>query len=104
MKTCCISITVLLVAVTASAQTEERITVNGPGGPMTVRVAVEPKVTLNLPYSAEVETNTVQTLADGNRIVKHTSGRVYRDAAGRVRREEDHDRLSSVTIVDPSPT
>jgi len=102
MKTCFTLITMLLVAATASAQSEERIMIAGPGGPMSLRVAIEPNVTPGLPYSAEVETTAVQTLADGNRIVKRTTGRVYRDAAGRVRREEDQpSRSPSVTIVDP---
>jgi len=40
------------------------------------------------PYSAQVETQRVQILADGNRIEQTTSGSVARDSHGRVRREE----------------
>jgi hypothetical protein len=40
------------------------------------------------PYSAEAVTEVVQTLADGNRIVRSSSTAVYRDAAGRTRREQ----------------
>jgi len=102
MKTHCVAVAMLLVAVTASAQPEERMVIAGPGGPMSLRVAVESRVITGLPYSAEVESSSVQTLADGNRIVKRTTGRVYRDAVGRVRREEDQRSGSpSVTIVDP---
>jgi len=43
----------------------------------------------------------VQVLADGNRIVRKTTGRVYRDSEGRVRREEDGKGRTSVSIVDP---
>ncbi len=50
---------------------------------------LEGKVVIGQPYSAEVVSETVQTLADGNRIVQRTTGRVYRDGQGRVRREED---------------
>jgi hypothetical protein len=39
------------------------------------------------PYSAEAVTETVQTLADGNRIVRRTSAQVARDGEGRTRRE-----------------
>jgi hypothetical protein len=41
------------------------------------------------PYSAEVVVESTQTLADGNRISKKTTGLVYRDSEGRTRREED---------------
>lgn len=41
----------------------------------------------NAPYSAEEKTESVQTLADGNRIVNTTTAKVYRDSQGRVRRE-----------------
>jgi hypothetical protein len=40
------------------------------------------------PYSAEAVTEVVQTLADGNRIVRSSSTAIYRDAAGRTRREQ----------------
>ncbi len=40
------------------------------------------------PYSAQSTTERVQALADGNRIVRTTSGSVARDGQGRVRREE----------------
>jgi hypothetical protein len=41
----------------------------------------------NAPYSAEEKTESVQTLADGNRIVNTTTSRIYRDSLGRTRRE-----------------
>ena len=41
------------------------------------------------PYSAEVVIEGTQALADGNRISRKTTGRVYRDGEGRTRREED---------------
>ena len=37
---------------------------------------------------AEAITETVQVLSDGNRIVRRTSSRVYRDSEGRTRREQ----------------
>lgn len=48
----------------------------------------EGKTVTGAPYSAEATTETVQTLADGNRIVRKTSSRVARDSQGRTRREE----------------
>jgi hypothetical protein len=65
------------------------------------------------PYSAETVVESTQTLADGNRINRKTTGRVYRDSDGRTRREEDRDfaamtpggptanRMTSISIVDP---
>lgn len=46
------------------------------------------KVVKNAPYSAESVTETVQTLADGNRIVNRITSQVYRDSEGRTRREQ----------------
>lgn len=40
------------------------------------------------PYSADAVTESVQTLADGTRIVNKSSSKVARDSAGRTRREQ----------------
>jgi hypothetical protein len=63
------------------------------------------------PYSAEAVTEVVQTLADGNRIVRQSKAAVYRDAVGRTRREQglavlgpmvgNADGRTSVQIHDP---
>ena len=42
----------------------------------------------NAPYSAEAVTEITQRLADGNRISHKTTAAMYRDSAGRTRREE----------------
>jgi hypothetical protein len=66
------------------------------------RMPLETRTVKNAPYSAEVVTDHMQQLADGNRIVEHSSGRVYRDREGRVRREEDRPSGNpSISIVDP---
>jgi hypothetical protein len=39
------------------------------------------------PYSAEATTESVQVLADGNRIISKTSNKSYRDSEGRTRVE-----------------
>jgi hypothetical protein len=52
------------------------------------------------PYSAEAVNETVQTLADGNRIVQRTSSMQYRDADGRERREETS-AMGVIFITDP---
>jgi hypothetical protein len=48
----------------------------------------ETRLVKGAPYSAETVTETVQTLADGNRIVHKTTGSVARDSEGRTRREQ----------------
>jgi hypothetical protein len=66
------------------------------------RMPLEAKTLKGAPYSAEMVTDHMQQLADGNRIVEHSTGRVYRDGEGRVRREEDRANGSpSISIVDP---
>src|SRR5215212_5774923 len=47
------------------------------------------RATKGAPYSAETIVESSQTLADGNRINRKTTGFVYRDSEGRTRREED---------------
>jgi hypothetical protein len=66
-------------------------------------MAFETKAVPNAPYQGEATTESVITLADGNRIVKKTTTRVYRDSAGRTRRETvDADgQVTSVFISDP---
>jgi hypothetical protein len=68
-----------------------------------LRVAIEMKTTVGAPYSGEATTEAVQALADGNRIVRRSIVRIYRDSEGRVRRENvsADGRVESVTIVDP---
>src|SRR5262245_48040586 len=46
------------------------------------------KVVKDAPYSADAVTETIQTLGDGNRIVRNSSSKIYRDSAGRTRREQ----------------
>ena len=52
-----------------------------------VHVSVEPRAVTGMPYSGEAVTESIQVLADGNRIVKRTTAKVYRDGTGRTRRE-----------------
>jgi hypothetical protein len=72
-------------------------------GALRAKLAVEARTTTGAPYSAEAVTETVQTLADGNRINRKTTTRVYRDSEGRTRREEmdDSGEVVSLSIVDP---
>src|SRR5437868_15497080 len=60
-----------------------------PGGARFVgaQAGMPGRVVKNAPYSADVITETTQTLTDGNRIHQTNSTRVYRDSEGRTRRE-----------------
>src|SRR5215813_8337627 len=69
------------------------------------------KIVKGAPFSAEAVSESVQTLADGNRITRRTVSRLYRDSEGRFRREDMPSELGipgavvempqSITITDP---
>jgi hypothetical protein len=56
----------------------------------------------NAPYTAEAVTETVRTLADGNRIVHKTTTLLARDGYGRTRQERKGGRRHSVWMGDGS--
>ena len=59
----------------------------GRGGVRVIAGAVETKITPNRPYAAEAVTESIQVMADGNRIQRSSMVKVYRDSSGRTRRE-----------------
>ncbi|MGH8854142.1 MAG: hypothetical protein ACREWI_07665, partial [Telluria sp.] len=61
------------------------------------------KMVKNAPYSAEMVSERVQTLGDGNQITRKTTSMSYRDSAGRTRTEVRNDEgdVVSVSIHDP---
>src|SRR3712207_2047036 len=61
--------------------------------------AFERKVVKGSPFAAESVTEHVQRLADGNRMVRKSSAKLFRDAAGRTRREHPLTR-GNVTAPD----
>ena len=76
----------------------------GPGGLIEQRMgvlAVEPFESMepitDAPYAAEIVTDVVQTLADGNRIEHHSTSSVARDGQGRVRREQQLAAIGPIT-------
>jgi hypothetical protein len=75
----------LLVSATAFAQDD---VARKQAVEVAARVPFE-KAMKGAPYSAETVVESSQTLADGNRISRKTTGQVYRDSEGRTRREED---------------
>ncbi len=61
----------------------------GPGARFLGAEAGPPgRVVKNAPYSAEMITESTQTLADGNHIRQSTTSRVFRDSEGRTRTEQ----------------
>jgi hypothetical protein len=72
-------------------------------GTRTVVGSFVSRITTDRPYSAEAINESLQTLPDGNKIHRTTVTRVYRDSAGRTRREmlNDDGTLRSITISDP---
>jgi ferric-dicitrate binding protein FerR (iron transport regulator) len=69
-----------------------------------VHVSVETKVVTGAPYTADATSESVQVLADGNRIVRRTTSRVYRDGKGRTRRETlgPDGQIRAIVISDPA--
>ena len=85
---------VLLHAASAAAQAPPRLPPAPPAPPEMGIAFTEPPMMFDTetvtgaPYSAEAVTSVVQTLADGNRIVRESKADVARDRAGRTRREQ----------------
>jgi len=59
------------------------------------------------PFSADIVSETIQTLLDGNRIVQRSEGRIYRDSQGRTRNERSFqiggssEKRQTISIFDP---
>jgi hypothetical protein len=58
------------------------------------------KVVKGAPYSAEAVTERLQTLSDGNRISHKNTSQVFRDAEGRVRREQTFGMIGNWVSAD----
>lgn len=51
-------------------------------------MSIDGKLVKGAPYSAQAVSESVQTLAGGNRIVRQNTSTIYRDSEGRTRREQ----------------
>jgi hypothetical protein len=84
----------------ANAQTPELHGRGGPGGPgarfLGAEAGMPGRVVKNAPYSADVVTESTQTLQDGSRIKQSSTVRVYRDSDGRTRREQSLQNLNGL--------
>jgi hypothetical protein len=61
------------------------------------------RVVKNAPYSADMVTETTQTLADGNHIRQSSTAKVYRDTEGRTRREQSLNALGGLAPTSNLP-
>ncbi len=59
------------------------------------------RVVKGAPYCADAVHETVQTLADGNRIVRSSRSRLCRDGEGRTRQESERSGRKLVWLTDP---
>jgi hypothetical protein len=59
---------------------------------VSTEMSIDGKLVKGAPYSAQAINESIQTLAGGNRIVRHNTSTVYRDSEGRTR----HDQTISV--------
>ncbi|MEP6788506.1 MAG: hypothetical protein ABJB40_08745 [Acidobacteriota bacterium] len=85
--------TLILAAAAISAYAQEPKVVTPPAPPLpAAKVLAELAASSrgavkNAPFSAEAVSESVQTLADGNRIVQNSTTKLYRNSEGRTRRE-----------------
>ena len=91
MKTVAGILLFVLMGVVANAQDatpEAKVVVAGHAKVIAeVAATNSDKVVKNAPFSAEAISESVQTLADGNRIVRSSTSKLYRNSEGRFRRE-----------------
>src|SRR3954452_24351736 len=57
------------------------------GAKVLAEVAAGGQAVKGQPFSADTVSESVQTLADGNRIVQTSNGKIYRNNDGKIRRE-----------------
>ena len=94
-RTSIFAVAVLAASSVAFGQAQQRVVIaqNAGPGPVTIGAAafgtgpVLGTPIQGQPYSATITNESVQTLADGNRIVQSTSGAVARDSQGRTRQD-----------------
>lgn len=66
-------------------------------------MSIDGKTVKGAPYSAQAVTESVQTLADGNRIVHRTTASVFRDGEGRTRREQTLNAVGAYSASGDAP-
>src|SRR5262249_31491226 len=70
-------------------------------------VSFDNRLVKGAPCSADIGSETIQTLLAGNRIVQRSEGRIYRDSQGRTRNERSFqmggsgEQRQTISIFDP---
>jgi hypothetical protein len=88
---------------------EESKPPHGPGGPppppnamfIAAELRFGDKLVKNEPFSADIVIEDTRRLFDGSTVTKKMQGSIYRDAAGRTRREQPLEMVGGVTIDKP---
>lgn len=62
------------------------------------------KLVKGAPFTADIENETIKTLADGNRIIHKNSGSIARDSEGRMRRESTINAVGQFAGNEPAKT
>jgi hypothetical protein len=70
---------------------------------VSTEMSFDGKVVKGAPYSAQAVTEMVQTLADGNRIVRKNTANVYRDGEGRTRRDQTLGAIGPYSVAGDPP-
>ena len=94
-------LTLLVLSGSASPHAQAPPDVIAFGSPMNIDfmsgpIAFDTEPVTGAPYSAEAVTDIVQTLADGNRIVRTSKAQISRDSQGRTRREQGLARMEAL--------
>jgi len=95
------------VKVVSSAPADNVMFYHEGPGPFTVdfvgaEMSFDDKTVKGAPYAADAVTETTQVLSDGNRITRKSTATIYRDTAGRTRREETMAAIGPwATAADP---
>jgi hypothetical protein len=91
LRRCLVAVLLVAALVSASASGAQTIEFLG------TDIRIAPLVT-GAPYTADAVTTVTQVLADGTRIDRRVTARLYRDSSGRVRREQT---ILGLAALDP---
>jgi len=95
------SIVILAAAILAGAQEPPNtVVIQGMGVGL---MAARPATMTGAPYSATITNESVQTLADGTRIVQSSSGTIARDSQGRTRQDTPLPSIGNLSAENAPP-
>lgn len=85
----------------AMAQAGEHVRIMAQDMNFAAREMGQERVVKGAPYCADATHETIQPLADGNRIYRKQNSRLCRDGEGRTRQEVEHNGKRTVYVNDP---